>query len=226
MLDIGAGPGRYSEYLLKELECRVGLIDLAEDSLKAFTRRVDSQYGNQIIFTKTSCATELDWVEDCSFDIVLLMGPLYHLLEVEERQTAIEHCMRILKPGGYVFAAFISPYAKYARLLKNGAERLQDADYIEKLVQQGQTQYAYENLVAGQYRCWPTQAREMMEAGGFETIRLRNLEGVGSFLSEAEKEILQNPELRQAWFDILRATCENPDLLGATLHFLYVGQKV
>jgi len=32
-------------------------------------------------------------------------GPLYHLLEAEERQAAIEHCLRILKRGGYIFAA-------------------------------------------------------------------------------------------------------------------------
>ena len=65
----------------------------------------------------------------------------------------------------------------------------------------------------------------MMEAGGFETLRMRNLEGVGAFFQACQEKALAEERDKQAWFDILRRTCELPDLLGATLHFLYVGRK-
>ena len=66
----------------------------------------------------------------------------------------------------------------------------------------------------------------MMEAGGFETLRMRNLEGVGAFFQARQEEVLAGQRDKKAWFDILRRTCELPDLLGATLHFLYVGRKI
>ena len=65
----------------------------------------------------------------------------------------------------------------------------------------------------------------MMETGGFETLRMRNLEGVGAFFQAKQEKVLITERDKNAWFDILRKTCELPDLLGATLHFIYVGRK-
>jgi ubiquinone/menaquinone biosynthesis C-methylase UbiE len=77
--DIGAGPGRYAEFLLKELSCKVGLVDLAESALETFLHRNQQRYGENVLFVKKSSATTLDWLESASCDNVLLMGPLYHL---------------------------------------------------------------------------------------------------------------------------------------------------
>ena len=225
VLDVGAGPGRYSEFLLKELGCQVGLVDLAETSLAAFVERINNAYKDRLLFVKKSCVTALDWLEAASFDNVLLMGPLYHLQEEHEHLAAITHCWRVLKPGGHIFAAFVSPYGGFVRLLKDNAVLLFDTDFIDKLVKRGLTDYTYQDMNIEFYRCWPTQAREMMERGGFETLRLRSLEGMSPFLSEEEKRLLDDSRRKVAWFEILRLTCENPDVLGATIHFLYVGQK-
>ena len=64
----------------------------------------------------------------------------------------------------------------------------------------------------------------MMEKAGFETIQMRNLEGVGTLLTPEQAKALEDPEKKKAWFDVLRLSSENPDLLGRTIHFLYVGQ--
>lgn len=48
---------------------------------------------------------------DKIFDAVLCMGPLYHLLEEDERKEAINQCLKRLKPGGVFVASFISAYA-------------------------------------------------------------------------------------------------------------------
>lgn len=225
ILDVGCGPGRYSEFLLEQKNCSVGLVDLSETSLNEFVHRIDTKCKNRILFIRKSCATDLGWIDDSSFDSVLLMGPLYHLIDERERQTAIAHCRRILKSGGYVFAAFLSLYPVFPRLLENDASLLRNSDFIDKLVNQGLTRTTFENRIIDQFRCWPTQARRMMEEGGFRTVRIRNLEGVGSFFVEQQVKVLNNEKRKKAWFDILRMTCENPDLLGATLHFLYVGRK-
>lgn len=226
VFDIGAGPGRYSEFLLKELACKVGLVDLAESALEAFIQRNERLHGDNLLFVKKSSATALDWLESASSDNVLLMGPLYHLKEEQERLTAIAHCWRILKPGGYIFAAFLSPYGGFTRLLNDDAALLFDRNFITQLLEFGITESTYQDMTIEFYRCWPSQAKEMMERGGFETLRLRNLEGMTPFLSEEKKQLLYDPVRKKAWLDVLRSICENPDILGATLHFLYVGQKL
>ena len=110
VIDIGSGPGRYAEHLLQR-NCRVGLIDLSAKSLKAFSDRMeDSCNSDNIIFNRVSCATQLDWVDDCSADAILLMGPLYHLVSDEHRNLTLANCKRILKPGGLLFTVFLSPF--------------------------------------------------------------------------------------------------------------------
>lgn len=110
VIDIGSGPGRYAEHLLMR-NCKVGVVDLSAKSLKAFSDRINGSCCQQnIIFNQVSCATQLSWIADNSADAVLLMGPLYHLINDEHRNTALTHCNRILKPGGYLFTVFLSPF--------------------------------------------------------------------------------------------------------------------
>lgn len=45
------------------------------------------------------------------YDVVLLMGPLYHLMREQDREKALQEALRVLKPGGLLFASFISTYA-------------------------------------------------------------------------------------------------------------------
>ena len=225
VLDVGAGPGRYAEYFLKERDCTVGLVDLSQASLDKFNARIGSEHRDKVLFTWKSCATELAFIPAASFDAVLLMGPLYHLLEEEERQSGIGQCHRVLRPGGHIFATFISPYPVLPRLLTHDPALLGDPDFIDQLLDHGTVTSTSVTNMTEHFRCWPSRARAMLEEGHFHTLRLRNLEGVGTFFKEEQREVLAEAQKRQAWFDILRRTCEKEELLGATIHFLYLGEK-
>ena len=225
VLDVGAGPGRYADLLIDEMRCEVGLVDLSQACLDEFLRRRGGRQEAQVLFATRCCATDLGSIDDGAFDAVLLMGPLYHLIEARERQAAAGESWRVLRPGGHVFAAFVSPWPAFGRLLADGGALLDDRQFIEDLTQRGITRVAFEGVPVEFFRCWPAEAVGLMEGAGFETIRLRNLEGVGSCLRREQVEALADSRRRQAWFDILRATCEAPDVPGATIHFLYVGHK-
>ena len=225
VLDIGAGPGRYSEYLITHSNCKLGLVDLSEKSLENFRERLSNEYQNKVIFTQKASVTNLKFVADESFEHVLLMGPLYHLQTEPERKQAIKEARRVLRTGGYIFTSFISPYHVIPRFLGEAFSLIGNRELINDVINEGLIESKLVSGFIDHFRYWPDQAKVMMENAGFQTIRMRNMEGVGTFFREKQAEVLTSKEKLEAWFYILRITCENKDLLGATIHFLYVGRK-
>lgn len=111
------------------------------------------------------------------------------------------------------------------RFLGDGISLIDNQKTVENVINNGIIESDSLSNFIDHFRCWPYQARTMMEAEDYKTIRLRNLEGVGTFFRDEQMEVLTNQQRKEAWFKILRKTCEIPDLLGATIHFLYVGKK-
>src|SRR5690349_12731189 len=104
--DIGGGPGRYALWLAS-LGHQVEHRDLMP--LHVSQLQVDAA-GIPRIRTAIGDAREVD-LPDASVDVVLLLGPLYHLPQEAERIAAIREAVRILRPGGPLFAAAISRWA-------------------------------------------------------------------------------------------------------------------
>ncbi|TDD57050.1 SAM-dependent methyltransferase [Kribbella antibiotica] len=211
VLDAGSGPGRYAEYLLGK-GCRVGLTDLSVDSLRLFEQRVDRHLAGGVLFCRQGSATDLGWLSPESFDAVLLMGPLYHLVTLDERRAALREARRVLRPGGVLVAAYVSPYRPLMKAVEEGARH-----EVERLRAGGPTMH----LEMQQYRGWPREAHATLAEAGFEVLRTRNLQGFAALMDRDTIES-QDPE---GFFAMLRATCELPDLLGATLHFVCVARR-
>ena len=177
-----------------------------------------------ILFSKKDCATDLSWIENDFADAVLLMGPLYHLTHEEERNKAVAHAYRMIKPGGFVFAVMMSPYPKLNPLMESDVELLFDQNYINTVQLNGISEVIFKGYQIEQYRCWPSEAKSLMEKNGFTTQRMRNIEGVGELMSIKKRNIYSHSE-KELLIETLRNTCENPNLLGITSQYLYVGKK-
>jgi len=106
--DIGVGGGQYSEALARR-DCRVHLADVSQHLLNVAAARIEAAgLGRQIASIQRASATDLSHLEEGCCDVVLLLGPLYHLITPEERDLAIAEADRLLHPGGLVFAAGIN----------------------------------------------------------------------------------------------------------------------
>ncbi|NJK93684.1 MAG: class I SAM-dependent methyltransferase [Bacteroidales bacterium] len=205
--------------------CKVGVVDLSAKSLKAFSDRMKESCCQQnIIFNQVSCATQLSWIPDCSSDAVLLMGPLYHLINDEHRAQALVQCQRILKSGGLLFSVFLSPFPIIAGSgdLKEGAFVFKNKSLFRHIKTEMTTHTHFKGFDVPQYRCWPGEASNMLERKHFKTIRVRNLDGIVSLNKQSifdegydEEDFLVNE---------LRKTCESPELLGYSQQFLIVSQ--
>ena len=109
LLDCGGGPGRYAIELIRK-GYQVTHFDLSAENLRLARQRA-AEAGVTLVDFIQGDATDLSKFDGGSFDAVLLLGPLYHLLEREQRARALSEAARVLKPGGTLLAAFISRYA-------------------------------------------------------------------------------------------------------------------
>ena len=53
----------------------------------------------------------LEHFKDGTFDITLVLGPMYHLYDKEDVHKALKEAVRVTKENGIIFVAFLSVYA-------------------------------------------------------------------------------------------------------------------
>jgi len=107
--DIGGGYGEYA-WWLASLGYSVHLFDLSETNI-CMSAELSAEYPDTTLFSAEVCDARAVPRNDHSADAVLLMGPLYHILEHDERLLAIGESRRLLKPDGVLVSAAINPYS-------------------------------------------------------------------------------------------------------------------
>ena len=107
ILEIGAGTGRYSIALAEE-GFAVSSLELAESNLDVLKKNAQNLNNIEIY---QGDAVNLERFADNSFDITLSLGPMYHLYDAEEQHKALDEAIRVTKPGGIIFIAFLSVHA-------------------------------------------------------------------------------------------------------------------
>ena len=171
-------------------------------------------------------ATDLGRFANGSFDAVLLMGPLYHLLMEVDRLDAVQESLRVLCPGGIVVAAIINHLGVARAGLTefsdwyNRPECLNIVRSYTQNVPEGE-----DNLFTEAYFAHPLELRRWYEEAGAETISMAAQEGLAGGLRDQCRQLAANPVAWQNWIRIVLATCEDPTILGGSEHTLYIGKK-
>ena len=130
--DIGAGSGRYCEFLAR-LGYEATFVDLSPE-LVAIARKNLSERGIEISDFVCGSATDLSMFDDAQFDQALLMGPMYHLVEKEERQSALSELRRIIKPGGMAVVTYFGSYGMLRLGIADLANRFQNIAELERFL--------------------------------------------------------------------------------------------
>jgi len=102
IIEIGAATGRYSHALARR-GYYVDAVELIEHNIERF--RENTQPGENITI-KQGNALDLSAYPDNTYDITLILGPLYHLYTTADKLRALSEAIRVTKPGGIVFAAY------------------------------------------------------------------------------------------------------------------------
>ena len=102
VLEIGAATGQYSHTLARQ-GYRVDAVELIQHNIDVFN--VNTQPGEDVRIFQGN-AKKLDMLSDDTYDITLLLGPMYHLFTVPEQLEALSEAIRVTKKNGIVFAAY------------------------------------------------------------------------------------------------------------------------
>lgn len=127
VIEIGAGTGRYSR-ALADKGFLVDSIELCDKNIATFRSLVTPKQNINIIKAN---ALDLNFIEEEKYDITLLLGPLYHLVNEGDKKQCLSQALRITKTGGILFAAYL---LSDASILEGGFKRraFDIVDYIAK----------------------------------------------------------------------------------------------
>ena len=205
ILDVGAGTGRYSVALAKEGHT-VTAVELVPRNLKVLEskhEKVNCWPGN---------AMDLHFLPDDTFDITLMFGPLYHLHTEEEKLKAFSEAKRVTKKNGIVFAAYVmNEYSVITYCFKqNNIESCMQSNSLTSdfhTITSEKDLYSYLRL---------EDINALNEKSKLERIKIIAADGPADYMRQtlnamSEKEF-------GYFIDYHLATCERPELLGASSH--------
>ncbi len=208
ILDIGAGAGEYSLYFARQ-GYHVSAIELTETNIEEFRSKMT--YTNEVDLIQGN-ALDLSRYNDNSFDIVLLMGPLYHLHKEQDRLTAISEAKRVCKKDGKIFFAFISNDIVILTMQQFQADYLISGHYNKETFQLDDFPFVFHTV---------DSCRKLLNKAEIKIYHAVAADGV----SELLKDLINTMDSAtyQQYIRYHDYICEKPECLGMSNHLLFVG---
>lgn len=218
ILEIGAGTGRYSHALARQ-GYSVDAIELVEHNIDIFRKNTLESENISVI---QGNALNLSSIADNQYDITLLLGPLYHLYNKKDKQQAIREAIRVTKPEGIIFAAYV---ISDGCLLNEGFLR-NNINAVE---------YVKNGLLDSETFAAKSQPKDLFELvrkedidelmSDFPTTRLHYVATDGCSLLISEAIDSMDNKTFQLYLKYHFAVCEREDLLGVSCHTVDILKK-
>lgn len=233
--DIGGGYGEYS-WWLSSLGYEVHLFDLSETNIK-LSGELAGEYRGVALKSAMVCDARSIPRPDKSADAILLMGPLYSITEYEERILAIKESYRLLKDGGMLFSAALTPYSVLVSRLavyhENDTKKRKELDdpavmsMIERALADGcyiNPEKKIANGIGSSHLHTAKALREELSCGGFDTQAVHGVMG-GAWLAPNLNGLLENDETREVLMRTVRMLDSHEEIIGLSGHMLAVSRK-
>ncbi|MDE6280330.1 MAG: class I SAM-dependent methyltransferase [Oscillospiraceae bacterium] len=216
ILEIGAGTGRYS-HALAQKGYAVDAVELLEHNINVFRQNT---LPAEPVTIRQGNALDLSGFGDETYDLTLLLGPMYHLFTVDDQRKALTEAIRVTKPGGVVFAAYCGS----------------DATAIQYCFVRGMFKDPH-------YRALADPATFKLSSDPAEVFALHRREEIDALMENLPVERLHfvgtdmatgymrdtidqmDDELYELYLQYHFATCERADLVGASNHYLDIFKK-
>ena len=215
VLEVGAGTGRYSVSLAKR-GLRVTAVELVRHNLEILRSKLD---GTEPIAAMQGNALDLSAFSDGSFDLTMLLGPMYHLYTKEDKLRALSEAVRVTRPGGHILVAYCMNEPTVIQYVF-GMNNLRE---VMDLM-----------LLTPDWHC-VSDPKEVFELVRTEEIaeldaavpvkRVKLVATDGATNYKREYIDAMDDETFAKWMEFHFATCERQDLIGASHHTLDILRK-
>lgn len=227
VLDNGAGPGKYAMELAKH-GYNVTLTDLTPKLVEiAKQKAAELELTEQFNGFHVLNATHLDGLPNERFDASLMLGPLYHLQEEEDRVLAVKELYRVTKREGIVFVAFQSRMRMTINSLQSPLlwKPNDNLDSIQEFYDNGIFNHNDKGRFTGAYYFNINEIKPFMESNGFETIDLIGSSSIGVMLNNEQKQYWTDQGEYEKVIEFLINSANDPSILGISSHLLYIGRR-
>ena len=197
ILEIGAGTGRYS-IALADMGYDVTSVELVPHNIEILKSKIKAEHKIKV-FEGNAC--DLSFIEDNTYDIVLLLGPMYHLFNDIDKHKALSEAIRVTKKGGVIYSA----YCNNDTVIYKMFYKKRILDYIDK------------GLIDDNFHAC-SSPNEI-----FALYRKSDIDML-SYLYSNKLNLLNKKEFEE-YIKFLSVICEREDLVGFSQHMLDVFKK-
>ncbi|MDF2821547.1 MAG: SAM-dependent methyltransferase [Clostridiales bacterium] len=220
ILDCASGTGNYAFYYadrgygVTALDITPRHIDFIEEKLKS------KDYTMEI---GVNDATDLSRFDDAIFDIVLCMGPIYHLTEKTMRDKCLSECIRVLKKGGILVTSYINRFYVFPYVVTSYGKFL-NKDLAKTLVETGVMKKGDStSFWTDSYYSTPEETEADFQRYNLTIIDHLATDGLSKILRD-KIDRMSEEEFR-IWCDYHYSVCREKSILGASNHGLVIGRK-
>lgn len=214
IIEIGAGTGRYS-LALAEMGYDVTAVELVEHNIEIMRKKVKSHHSISIL---QGNACDMSAFESDSFDIVLLLGPMYHLFNDTDKHNALDEAIRIAKPEGVIFASYCNNDTSVYKFFYTGR--------ILNFLEKGLIKDDYHTVSA------PEEIFELYRKSDIDELMKKHdvtrLHFVGvdmlSYIFDDKFDLLSDREFEE-YMKFISNLCEREDCVGLSIHMLDIFRK-
>lgn len=215
ILEVGAGTGKYSLHYAKQ-GYKVNSIEFVQHNLDVLKRKITDDMD---IVAEQGDAIDLSRFEDHTFDIVLVLRPLYHLYNEEEINKCISEAKRVCKHNGIMMFAYLpndSIMISWALLkghLKSGFENKQFDGNFKMISEPSEIMRAF----------YIDEIEKIMEDNNITRITNISTSGVAPHF----RDIIDNlsDEEFEIWKNYHYSSCERKEVQGFSTHMLFIGKN-
>lgn len=222
--DIGGATGAFS-FWLAEKGHNVSLLDFIPKHIH-IAEKNEKEKGIKLSSIMIGDARELPY-QDGTFDILLLMGPLYHLIEKHDRIKALKEAYRVLIPNGYIVCEVISSFASMVDGFQY--DLINDSDFVDIMFRDIKTGIHKDTskqrkYFTDSYFHYPDEVSIELEESKFKFEELIALTSFGCMIPNIDDKI-RDDNYRDILLRTINLLEKENSLMGISSHYIGIGKK-
>lgn len=216
ILEIGAATGRYS-HALAQNGYKVDAIELVESNIDIFKKNTIE--GENITITQGN-AVDLAFIKSNTYDITLLLGPMYHLFTEDDKLKALSEAIRVTKKDGIIFVAYCM---SDPTILNFGFKNNEIFNLIEKGMINTENFETYSRPQDIIELCKKEDIDKLRNNFKVKQLHFVAADGYANHMKETINEM--SDKMYDIYIKYHLTTCERQDLIGYSYHTIDIFRK-